>query len=75
MMLLDSTSQPDAGAFSKQIGLVVAFAGFLLVVVWTLTRSRREMQNSARIPLEDTPVEPRVGRPDNSQQAMKHQES
>lgn len=45
--------------FAK-VALVVFFVFFVGVVIWTLTRSRRQMKDNAQIPLEEDVVEPRA---------------
>lgn len=40
-------------SFYAQIGLVIFFAAFLLVVLRTLLQSRRTINNWASLPLED----------------------
>ena len=41
----------------KVIGMLVAFVAFAAIVIWALTRTRNEIDHSARLPLHDDPQE------------------
>lgn len=45
---------------NPEVGLLLFVGIFLVIVVWVVTRRRKDIQRQARIPLEDDPVEPRT---------------
>lgn len=45
---------------SPEVGLLLFVGIFLIIIVWVLTRRRKDIDKQARIPLHDEPVGPRV---------------
>ncbi len=45
-------------AILQQVALVLFFAAFVAIVVWTLLRPRQEMERCARLPVENGSAAP-----------------
>lgn len=68
-MSFSTLSQVDIAAL-KVAGLVIFLAVFIGIVLWTLTRSRRQIDRWSEMPLDDQPDHP--GDP-QTEEAEKHQ--
>jgi len=54
---------------NPEVGLLLFVGIFLVIIVWVLTRRRKDIQKQAQIPLHDEPVEPRIPPGENPDEA------